>query len=489
MVGEAATTESLFERYGPRYKWWAAATVMFGTMSVMLSATIVTVAIPAVMRHFGMSAGEVQWLVTAFVASMTASMMLLDWLVQSFGQRVTFVCSFMLFIVASLLGGFASEGYLLIAARVLQGAAAGVLQALSTIVLFRVFPPHQRGLGMGIYGMGVLLGPAVGPAIGGFLVDTWSWRSVFFITLLPSVAAMLMALRFLPTRIGPRVPRRFDWAGLTLLVGSVVSLLWAFSNGQRLGWLSLPIVGLFAFALASAVGFIGWQRRSAYPLLDLAIYRSADLVCGSLLSFAHGVLLYGTTYLIPLFVQDVQQLSAADAGMVLIPAGLLMALMYPFGGYVSDHLSPRLCSVVSVLCLVVSSFLLVRIEVQTSFWALAMWIALGRVGLAVLNPPILTESLRSLPANQIAHGSSALGLARQMGIAFGVNLLVLMVLHRTAAHALELGAASSDALHRQAAALGYQDAFAAMAVAMMVALIPAWMMGSAQRAKARVSCT
>lgn len=491
MADRAATTESLLERHGPGYKWWAAATVMFGTMAVMLSATIVTVAIPHIMDRFGMRASEVQWLVTGFVAAMTASMLLLDWLVQAFGQRGTFVCSFMVFIVASVLGACAVNSSMLIAARVLQGSSAGVLQALSTIVLFRVFPPHQRGLGMGIYGMGVLLGPAVGPAIGGFLVDAWSWRAVFFVTLPPSVAAVFMALRFLPTRSGPAVARRFDWLGLALLVSSIVSLLWAFANGQHLGWQSPLIVGLLVFSLVAAVTFVVWQFHNPHPLLDLQVYRSSDLICGSLLSFAHGVLLYGSTYLIPLFVQDVQQQTATAAGMVLIPAGLVMALMYPFGGYVSDHLPPRACAVFSVLCLAASAFMLARIDLHTTFWVIAWATALGRFGLAVLNPPILTEALRSLPPHRLAHGSGAIGLARQLGIAFGVNLLVLIMLHRSAVHSAALGDGShvalTEAMRLHATARGYQDSFTAMGILMLLALIPAGWIGGTRRAEARAS--
>lgn len=461
---------------------------MFGTLSMLLSATIITVAIPSIMVDFSMSQGEVQWLVTGFLAAMTASMLSLDWLLESLGQRATFVGGFALFIAASLLGGLAPSGDWLIAARVLQGAMAGVVQPLAMIIIFQVFPPGERGLGMGIYGMGVLLGPAIGPVVGGVLVDTWSWRAVFLVILPFCVAGMIMGLRFLPTREIEKPRRAFDWLGLALLVAALTSLLWAFANGPRLGWSTPLILGLLGCGSLAGFAFVRWELYHSKPMLNLQVFRSKEMVCGSLLSFAHGMVLYGTTYLIPLFMQDIQGLSATDAGMVLIPAGLAMAAVFPLGGYLSDRLPPRISAVAAVLCLSLSSLLLMQADRDTGFWLLACWIVLGRVGLGLLNPPVVTGSLRSLPGELLTHGSGALSFCRQLGTAFGVNLLVVILAQRTGFHSrllsqeqsaseTELLMQATRQIELQAHALSFQDSFLVLGLVLLLALVPAWLMG------------
>ncbi|GAA0709334.1 MFS transporter [Vreelandella titanicae] len=455
---------------------------------MVVSATTITVAVPSIMDQFGMSQQQVQWLVTGFLASMTSSMLSLAWLVDAFGQRLTFVVGFFVFIVASLLGGFAPSAEAMTVARVIQGAAAGVVQPLAIIVIFQVFPPRQRGLGMGIYGMGVLLGPAIGPTVGGVLVDAWSWRGVFFLTLPFCGLGVLLGLLFLPARLAKRPSRAFDWNGLLLLVTALVSLLWSFANGDRLGWSSPLILGLLTLATTSSLAFVAWELRSRRPMLNLQVFLSRDMVLGAVLMFAHGASLYGTTYLIPLFMQHVQGVSATGAGAVLVPAGLLMALTFPFGGYLGDHVPPRFPAVIALVCLAVSAYLLTLADAETSFWWMAAWVALGRLGLGILNPPLTIGALRSLPDELLAHGSGALSFARQLGATFGVNLLAVLLAHRIAFHTDALRVTQADVgwgIHQQAQALGFHDTFLILSLVLALGLVPAWLIGQTAKGNKR----
>lgn len=172
-----------FERYGPAYKWLATGSIMVATISVVLSTTIVNVAIPAVMGAFGISAVQAQWISTGFLAAMTATMLLADWANRAFGMRLTMITAMGVFLAGSVLGGLAPNETVLTLARVVQGAAAGIVQPLAMIMLFKVFPPDKRGAAMGIYGVGVVLAPALGPWIGGLLMDAFDWRFVFYLGL------------------------------------------------------------------------------------------------------------------------------------------------------------------------------------------------------------------------------------------------------------------------------------------------------------------
>lgn len=490
----ASTAESLFERYGRHYKWYATVTVMTGTLAMLLSATSITVAIPAVTDDLLMNPSEAQWLVTGFLAAMTAAMLTLAWLVDTLGERTTFMGALVVFTGACVIGGFAHNGELLIFARVLQGATAGIIQPLAMVVIFRVFQPNERGKGVGIYGLGALVGPAIGPVVGGLLIDAYSWRAVFFAMIPICSLAVIMGLLFLPKLSVARARGTFDWVGFALLLAALVSLLWAFSNSKRLGWSSMPILVLISLALIAAVSFIMWELYSRKPLLNLQVYRSADFVFGSILSFINGAVLFGTTYLIPLFMQNIQGFSATDSGLVLLPAGLAMAAIFLVSGYLSDLFPVRVPTIAAILCLVLSSFLMMLADANTAFWLVAFWILLGRIGLGIMNPPVVAGSLRPLPMDLLAHGSGALSFARQLGAAFGVNMLAVVLEQRTDFHAvaianeaqfnaaydtvpLQMEVVSREVFLR-AHTLAFQDSFFVLGLILTVTLIPAWFMGN-----------
>ena len=192
--------EGLFDRYGPAYRWLATGTVMISAIAVVLSTTIVNVAIPGVMGAFGISQVEAQWISTGFLAAMTATMLLADWANKAFGQRASMIAALALFAAGSVLGGLAPNESVLTLARVIQGAAAGIVQPLAMVLLFQVFPADQRGAAMGIFGIGVVLAPALGPWIGGILIDAFNWRYVFYLGIPFAGVGIFLSNLFLPTR-------------------------------------------------------------------------------------------------------------------------------------------------------------------------------------------------------------------------------------------------------------------------------------------------
>ena len=226
MASVEAQVERFFDRYGPRYRWLATITVMLGTMSVVLASTIINVAIPTIMVEFQLAQDQVHWLATGFLAAMTVGMLLNAWCAQRFGARGAYLLAMGLFIVVSIIGAVSEQFPLLVAARIGQGLLAGLVQPLAMITIFQVFPLNRRGQAMGIYGLGVVLGPAIAPAIGGVLVDTLSWRAVFLVVLPACVVGMAMAWRYLPGKDREAPPLRLDTAGVLLLAMGMTAVLW-----------------------------------------------------------------------------------------------------------------------------------------------------------------------------------------------------------------------------------------------------------------------
>ncbi|HEX5079804.1 MAG TPA: DHA2 family efflux MFS transporter permease subunit, partial [Geminicoccaceae bacterium] len=381
-----SSTEALFARYGPAYRWIATVTAMVAAIAVILSATIVNVAIPDVMGAFGISQVEAQWLSTGFLAAMTATMLLTDWARRAFGERGTILAALTLFMAGSVLGGAAPDEGVLIAARVLQGAAAGVVQPLAMIIVFQVFPPDRRGSAMGIFGIGVVLAPALGPWVGGLLMDSFDWRYVFYLGVPFAALGMVLASVFLPTRseTGPRPG--FDWLGFGLLALFLTTLLSALSNGQRWGWDSDPILINFALAALAAIAFVWWERLTSRPMLDLRLFAQLPFASAAIVSFIMGAGLFGSTYLLPVFVQTIQGMTPTEAGLLLMPAGFVLVLVFPLAGRLTDRMRPGILIGAGMLIFAWSSWLMAEVDVNTGFWLLAWWTVLSRIGLGLVFP-------------------------------------------------------------------------------------------------------
>ncbi len=507
------TAEVLAARYGPRLRWYATGTAMLGTVAAMVTSTIVNVAIPDIMGAFGIGQDRAQWLSTGALAAMTVGMLTCAWLIRSFGERRTFISALALFTATSLLAGFSPNENVLIAARVAQGGVAGILQPLSMYVLFRVHPPEQRGMAMGMFGISVILGPALGPTIGGLLIDQFNWRYVFFVNVPLSCAAMLLGTLFMPERSETGRRSDFDWVGFVLLAATIATLLTGLSNGQREGWNSDFVLGLFAIAAVSGTTFLYWELHVAQPLVELRVLAVGQFTAAAIVAFIFGVGLFGSTYLVPLFVQTVQKFTPLNAGLLLMPAGLIMGAFMPIAGYISDRTPARGLIIAGLLCFAFSCYWMSVVDANTSFWTLAWLAVLSRIGLALMKPALNLAALRPLPPDLLGHGAGMINFARQLGGAFGVNSLSVILDRRTSFHsdsltstqaagnsataellqhlqallsqagvALDIQSAGAlnflgRVLHSQALVLGFRDSFLVCALIFTVAFIPAWIMG------------
>jgi len=504
----------LAARWGGLYRWAVTVTVMLGTIAMVLSATIVNVALPDIMGEFGLGADQAQWLSTAFLAAMTAAMLATAWAQTTFGARAAYSGALLLFIAGSLLGGLAPDENLLILARTLQGTAAGIVQPLAMVTIFRSFPPERRGTAMGIFGVGVIMAPALGPALGGVLIDEYSWRWVFFLGIPPCLGGLLLAPLFLPT-VSHR-GNRFDGWSFGLISLAIAALLTGLGNGQREGWDDPLVVGSFLLALAAGAGFVARVRRAQAPLLAVTLYLEPRFVAASVVAFILGLGLYGSTYLVPLFVQTVQGYTPTASGLLLMPAGVVLGVVFPLAGRACDRLPPRLLILAGLALFAWSSALMVGADTSTDFAEFAWWVVVGRIGLGLILPALNTGALRTLDPALVSQGAGAINFIRQLGGAIGVSLLSISLERETALHAeafnaLQSGSsATTDALTRivalltragvpdslnvarhspeaygfysriisaQAQVMGFRESFLVVAVIFTAALIPAWFMG------------
>ncbi|MEH6519274.1 MAG: DHA2 family efflux MFS transporter permease subunit [Halioglobus sp.] len=426
--------KGLYRRFGLGYGWWVMATITLANVATLIAGTIINVAIPDIMGAFGIGQDKAQWLATAFLASSTITMLLNSWFIRAVGMRGTVVGAVSVFMAGSLLGSVSPNMDLLILARILQGAATGILTPMSMSLVFLLFPAGKHGAVMGITAIGVVLAPAIGPVLGGVLIDSFNWRYVYLMGVPISLVVLPLAATLMPgrDRSQPRPP--LDWLGLSFLTIAICGLLIALSNGQREGWSSNFVVLWFAASGIGTALFFWWENLTEHPLLELRVFTFYRFSVISALGFIFGAGLYGSTYLIPLFLQLVQNVTPTNSGLMMLPAALLMGAIFPFSGRLSDRMDQRILLGTGFAILAYSSYLMVGASTNTSLLTFTVWMMISRIGIGLLAPTLNLSAIQGLPMEYLQQGAGAMNFIRQLGGAFGVNLLSVSLESRSAFH-------------------------------------------------------
>lgn len=477
MARGSGSLQDLKERYGERYRWLLLLSVMVGTMASIMSSTVINVAIPDMSQHFSLGQGRAQWVASGFMVAMTVSMLTTPWLLGRFGYRMTYVASMLLLLAGGIAGGTAGNFSLVLVGRVAQGLAAGIVQPIPAVIILYGFQPHEQGRASGLFGMGVVLAPAVGPTIGGLLVDWFGWRSIFFMVVPFCLASLWLAFKYVPSTApggvaADRGGKTIDWRGL--LLGSVGTL--CLLNGLvelHHGPASRALALLGGAATCTAL-FVWWQARlgrtGRQPLMDLRLFGYRQFTMGSIVAFIYGTALFGSTYLLPVFMQLGLHLSASLAGTILLPAGIVLAITIPIVGRLADRQPTHVLVSIGLFLLALSFALMLLVHLKSGLWILVALSVLGRIGLGFILPSLNLGAMRPLDKTLISQGSSAIGFLRMLGGAAGVSLCGIVLEWRIAAHGASLSSKGSDAA--RIAAFG--ETFVMLALLCTVAMIAAW---------------
>lgn len=468
----SGSAAALRERFGPRYRWLLLVSVVAGNIAALLPSTGVNVAVPAMSLFFGLGQERAQWITSSFMVASTVAMLTTPWLLGRFGYRRTFAGAMGLLMAGALLGGLAQQFGLLLLARVAEGVAAGIIQPIPAIIILYAFQPHEQGKANGLFGMGIVLAPAIAPALAGLLVDAMGWRSTFFMVLPPSLLSLWLAWRYVPTNAPggsqPGQAGALDWVGLTLVVASTLSLL----NSLVAFHHSTPLAALLLAVSAGCLWvFLRWQRRllaqGRKPLVDLRLFGVRSFAMGCIVAFVYGAAMFGSTYLLPLFIQMGMGLSAGWSGNLLLPAGLVLALTIPWGGRLADRRPTHWLVGGGTALLALSFALMLLVDAHTSLWVLAGFIIIGRIGLGFVLPSLNLGAMRPLEKALIAQGSSAISFVRMLGGAVGVGVSGIALEWRLAVQA------SPPASVEAGRILAFHECFAMLTVMCLLAVAAA----------------
>ena len=500
------------EEYTPTERWIITIVAMSGTFCMFISATIVNVAIPSVMGAFGVGQDQAQWVATAYLATMVASQLLSHWFVRAFGTRLAYVIIICIWLFGTLVCTTTTTLDFLVLGRVLQGMGAGVMQPLVMVLVFKVYPADKRGFGMGIYGMVATLAPTFGPLLGGYVIDYFSWRTIFYAPVPLAIVGLIFGPIFIPGD-RPRGPLpRFDWSSYILLCVTLCCIISMLSNGQRWGWDSDAMIYTILIGLATGIWFIKIQTQVTLPMLDFSLFRHGRFSAAVAVSFVFGMGNFASSYMVPVFSQVVQGFTPSNAGLVMMPAGILLSAALPFTGRLSDHVPAHIMVMAGLILFAVGAILMSGADVNTSFLSLMIFIIISRFGLAFILPSLTTAAFDALEPEELNQGAGALNFLRQLGGASGISILVITMENRAQFHGTSLtatqtpgnnvsrellGAVSNlmgqhglpDTLHTagalhylgeiiyaQAYTLGFKDGFLVLALFFLLALLPAYAM-------------
>ncbi len=468
----------LEKKYGGSYKWFAVLGVIIGLLATIFSSTMINVALTNIMAEFDITQASAQWMSTGFLSATTVCMLATAWLMQNYGSRAAFMLAITVFFVGSVLGQFAPNYGLLVVARLLQGAGAGILQPLSMALVFILFPPNKRGSAIGFFSMVVVLGPAVGPTIGGIITDSLDWHYTFTAGLPLCAIAGVLGWIFLPDRIESQGRSRFNMMSFVLIATTVASLLTGLSNSQFYGFSDIKVVSFLAVSIVAFITFIQRERTNSAPLLRIDMFRNKVFTSTVLIGAITSAGMFSSIYMLPLFARTVQGASATDAGLLLLPGGLALAAVSPIAGRLVDRMPAYRLLITGIILFTISTYALTYADQYSAFWMVAGWVVVSRAALGFILPSNSTLSLSSMGIEQVPQASGALNFCRMLGGTVGVNLIAVLITARSFHYQQELLSSKSEqALTNEDIVLAlthtFHDCFLIACVFFSLALIPA----------------
>jgi EmrB/QacA subfamily drug resistance transporter len=399
--------------------------VVIGMFMSILDTSIVNVAVPTIQKEFSVTTDDIEWISTAYTLCLGVIVPTSAWLGERLGLKRLYLIALLGFSAFSALCGMAWDLDSMIVFRILQAIPGGVLPVTCLTILYRMVPPNKLGAAMGLYGLGIVVAPGVGPTLGGYLVEYVNWRLIFYINVPVGLLGAVAALAVLPAFPGSK-GRRFDLPGFVCIATGLFALLLALSEGQDWGWTSYPVLILLAGGLNLLALFVVIELSVAQPLLDVRVFAHWPFVNSLLLISIMSIGLFAVLFYVPLFLQEGQDLTPMHTGLTVLPQALVMAVMMPMAGRIYDRIGPRWPAMIGLTLAGVGTLLLTGINADMTRPELIVWMMIRAAGLGLGMMPIMTGGISALPANVVNAGSAFNTLTQRVTSALGLAALTAL---------------------------------------------------------------
>jgi DHA2 family multidrug resistance protein len=429
----AAATLTFHDTWRPKANPWViAVTVTLATFMEALDTSIVNVAMPHVAGSLSASIDEATWVLTSYLVANAVVLPISGWIANRIGRKRFYMSCVALFTMASLLCGLAPTLPMLVLFRVIQGAAGGGLQPSEQAILADTFPPQKRSMAFAVYGMAVVLAPALGPTVGGWIVDNHSWRWLFFLNIPVGILSLILTQRLVedPPYLAERRKKRegIDYWGLGLLVVFIGALQMLLDKGQEDDWFSSNFIVTAAILAATSFVFFLWRELHVeHPIVDLRLFQRRNIAMTQLVMFMVGASLYSTTVLIPQYLQEVMGYSARQAGMAVSTGGIVLMVLFPVAGALAPKFDPRKLVAMGFVITTYGLFRMTNINQQISFGLAVSWRACIALGLPFLFIPINTLCYAGVPQEKNNEVSGLTALSRNVGGSVGISFVTTLL--------------------------------------------------------------
>jgi DHA2 family multidrug resistance protein len=426
------------------YRWWVLANVMLGTFMAVLDATIVSVALPKIMAAFGISVDKVEWVMTAYLLVFAVMLPTSGWVADHFGYKRTYFYALMLFTLGSFLCGLSWDENALIVFRIIQGAGAGFMMPVGMAIVMREFPLEKRGVALGFWSIAAATSVSLGPLVGGYLIDNLDWQAIFDVNVPVGMVAMAATLIIQREYKIERV-RSFDFVGFVSVAVFLASLLLALSDGNAAwntgGWSSTFILSCFGLSVIGLVVFLIAEFTVEHPLIELNLFKSFNFTVANVVLFIFGLGMFGSTFLLPLYLQNSLSYTAFQAGSVFLPVGILQGLTAPIAGIVSDKADPKIPAIVGIVLLSLSLYLNGFLSLYSERAQIMLSLYVRGLGMGLIFAPLSTIALSEIAKQKMAQASGLFNVIRQVGGSFGVAILGTVLTRRVIFHSAMYGQA------------------------------------------------
>ncbi len=441
--------------------------LMLGTFMAALDNSIVNISLPVMQKQFTVQVDDIQWVITAYMLAFCVFMPLTNWLKDKIGLYKMYLISIGVFLAGSLLCGLSPNLTFLLPARIIQALGGGALTPVALAMLSSVFDENERGKVMGWWGLGVVVGPALGPTLGGFLTQYFGWPSIFFVNLPFGVLAFILSVKYLK-EAGKKTgdAPRFDMGGFIFFTLFIILFQYSIARIEKIGFRSAELYITFAVSLASLYLFIRTEKKKEHPLLDLSLFESGGFVAGILVTVVRSVALFGGLFLLPFLLQGLLKYSELQTGLLLLPASAAIALLMPVSGKWSDKHGARLISIAGLILIAVSTFMFGLLHTGSSITAIIIPMVLRGAGLGFLFSPISAAVINSVPNEKSTTASSYYSLFMQIGGSIGISIIA--VLHQYLLHYYQHKGNAKEAEH-----IALQGGFFLSTAIILLAIWPA----------------
>lgn len=411
--------------------------ILIGGFMSMLDSSIVNVAISSMMTAFGVSADEIDWVLTIYMLVLGVSVPTSSWLADYFGLKKLYLLSVGVFTLGSLFCALAWNVPSLTFARAIQAIGGGMLMPITMSMIYKITPRKNIGKAMGGYGMVFVVAPAIGPSVGGYLVEYVDWRWIFTINLPIGILGILLGLLVIPAMDG-KDPGKFDLIGALLSAMAMLAILIELSEGAGWGWTSLKSVMLIYASIVFLGGFIWWELITPNPLLDIRIFKNFNYSIGNFMLVLITVGMYGVLFYIPIFLQAVRGMGALEVGLLMLPPALVSAVAMPVSGALYDKYGPRIPAAIGVSLLAFSTLQFCRIDLATPVSFIIFWNSVRSVGMGLAMMPAQTGLMSEIPSQKVGSASAMNNIITRVSGSFGIAILAMIMSNRTAYHSAML---------------------------------------------------